>query len=230
MKILTSEEIKDHRAYTIKGGAIGTAAGLAISLIGMRVLPRRFPHMKFGSLPWSVRTAMFIVPPTILSVICAEEASNKFDALRYSGEFKREAEQETERQWEKLSTGQKVIESLSNNKYKIITSAWAGSLWGSWHLINRDPIMTKPQKIVQARMYAQFITVILLLGTIGLTTWEASLNGDSSGSKRQRQEDQRWRHALEVAEREETKLTNGEIDRAGFQSNEDRLNAKIFKH
>ncbi len=228
MKILTSEEIKEQRDYTIKGAALGAAAGLAISLVGMKVLPRRFPHMKFGTLPWSVRTAMFIVPPTVLTVICAEEASNKYDALKYSSQYNEESQRESNQEWEKLTTGQKVIESLSTHKYKIITSAWAGSLWGSWHLIDRDPIMTRPQKIVQARMYAQFITVLLLLGTIGLTTWEASLNGNSTGNKRQKQEDQRWKHALEVAEREETKLNNG--DKTGFQTNEDRINAKIFKH
>jgi hypothetical protein len=32
--------------------------------------------------------------------------------------------------------------------------------------------MTKAQKIVQARMYAQFLTVGLLLGSIGLTVYD----------------------------------------------------------
>lgn len=230
MKILTSEEISEHRKYTLKGGLAGCLAGVTISLVGMKYLPRRFPGFKPSTLPWSMRTAMFITPPTLLTAICAEEASNRFDSLRYSGKFQEEKERESELEWEKLSTSQKLISSLSNNKYKIITGAWAASLYASWEIINRDPIMTKPQKIVQARMYAQFITVLLLLGTIGLTTWESSMAGDGAASKRERQEQQRWKHALEVAEREETRLSSGNIDKTGFQSNEERINAKIFKH
>ena len=230
MKILTSEEIKQHRAYTLKGGCLGCIAGLALSFAGMRYLPRRFPNFKPQTLPWSLRTAMFITPPTLITAIAAEEASNRFDHLRYSGEFKEEREKQEELEWGKLSTTEKLVSTLSNHKYKVIVGAWAGSLYGSWHIINRDPIMTKPQKVVQARMYAQFITVILLLGTIALSTWESSMTCGGSADKRQRQEEQRWKHALEVAEREEAKLAENKLGRTGFESNEERISAKIFKN
>lgn len=234
MKLLTPEEIKDHRKYTLQGGLLGCAAGLAISLAGRRYIPRRFPHIKLASLPWSIKTAMFITPPTLLIAICAEEASNRFDSLRYSGQYRDSQTKEDELEWSQLSTWQKCISSLSTHKFKIITASWAGSLWASWHIINRDPIMTKAQKIVQARMYAQFITVLLLLGTIGLTTYESSLigttvDGKEGLTKKQQMEKRRWEHALEVAEREENRLKAGEKNKTGFQSNEDRIGAKIFK-
>lgn len=229
MKLLTAEEISEHKAYTLKGGFLGCVAGVAISFAGMRYLPRKFPNFKPHTLPWSLRTAMFITPPTLISAIAAEEASNKFDEMRYSGDYKEKQEKQQELEWAEMSSTEKVVTFLSNHKYKVITGAWAGSLYASWHIINRDPIMTKPQKIVQARMYAQFITVLLLLGTIALSTWEASMTAGSTAEKRQRQEEQRWKHALEAAEREEAKLAEGTINKTGFQSNEERIGAKIFK-
>lgn len=49
-------------------------------------------------------------------------------------------------------------------------------MWGSWVYVNRDPLLTKTQKFVTARMYAQFLTVGLLLASIGLSMYEENLN------------------------------------------------------
>ena len=76
------------------------------------------------------------------------------------------------REWNRLSLSDKCFTVLNDNKYKIIISAWAGSLYGSWVLVNRDKIMDTAQKAVQARMYAQGITIILLLGTLLLAMKE----------------------------------------------------------
>ena len=81
--------------------------------------------------------------------------------------------------------------------------------------------MTKTQKIVQARMYAQTLTVLLLLGSIGLSVYEDKLHPDAQKLERAR----RWERVLEQAEEEEAKAKQ-----AGFRSNEDRVKAKIFKY
>lgn len=221
MKILTEEEIDAHHYHTLAGGVKGTIAGLIISGLAFKFLPMRYPKFRPGKLPWSMRTALFITPPTLLASICAEEASTSFDNIMYgSGESSREAIEE-HRRWKNLSITEKVTESLSNNRYKIIVGAWAASMWGSWKFVDRDPIMTKTQKIVQARMYAQTLTVLLLLGSIGLSVYEDKLHPDAQKLERAR----RWERVLEQAEEEEAKAKQ-----AGFRSNEDRVKAKIFKY
>ncbi|SMN21576.1 similar to Saccharomyces cerevisiae YNR018W AIM38 Putative protein of unknown function [Maudiozyma saulgeensis] len=221
MKILTSEEINAHSAYTLKGGALGAVVGLAGSAALFRFLPKRFPSFKPSQMTWSVKTALFITPPTLFTAICAEEASNRFDALKYSGNYQSEEAAEKQAAWDKLTRTEKTIESLNNNKYKIITGIWAASLYTAWEIINRDKIMNATQKAVQARMYAQFITVILLLGSVALSSYEKKLNPD----KEKQIEKQRWANALRAAAEQE-KLAAAQTT----FSNEERRDAKIFKY
>lgn len=221
MKILTSKEINEHSAYTLKGGAMGAVIGLTGSALLFRYLPRRFPAFKPSQMTWSVKTAIFITPPTLFTAICAEEASNRFDALKYSGSYQTEEAAERQAAWDKLSTKEKTVESLSTHKYKIITGIWAASLYTAWEIINRDKVMNTTQKAVQARMYAQFITVILLLGSVALSSYEKKLNPD----KDKKLEAKRWEQALKAAEEHE------KMDKAATTfSNRERKDAKIFKY
>lgn len=224
MKILTSEEIEAHRYHTLAGGLKGALAGLVISGAIFKFGPMRYPKFNPKAMTYSIKTALFITPPTLLTAICAEEASTKFDELMYSSGSESAQALEEHKRWKNLPLKQKVVEGLSAHKYKIITGIWAASLYGSWVLVNRDQIMTKTQKAVQARMYAQFITVILLLASMGLSMYEQSLNPN----KQKQNEQRRWDKLIQEAEREEK--AESERKATGFVSNQDRINAKIYKY
>ncbi|ODV82961.1 hypothetical protein CANARDRAFT_30428 [[Candida] arabinofermentans NRRL YB-2248] len=170
MKLVTQEEMDAHSWATIVGGLNGFALGTVASVGIYALAPKRYPRL--FTLPWSIRTAVAIIPPVFTCAVNAELASNKFDEKMYSSEFTQHKLLEEHRRWAKLTTTEKFVESLSNNKYKIITALWAASMVGSWVVVNRDPILTKTQKFVQARMYAQFITVGLLLASMGLSVYE----------------------------------------------------------
>lgn len=225
MKILTAEEIKENKRQTLIGGVVGGAAGLAISGLLFRIVPKRYPHVNFKKLPWSLKTAAFIMPPTALMAICAEEASNRYDEERYRGARLEEIDDVKKKYKSEQTTWVNFIDALSRNQYKIITGAWAGSLYASWALINRDKIMTTAQKVVQARMYAQFITVGLLLGTIGLSVYEDKLHPN----KHQILEKKRWEEVLKEAEKRAEREKLEKAQGVNFASNEDRIGAKIYK-
>ncbi|CEP61141.1 Rcf2p LALA0_S02e07646g [Lachancea lanzarotensis] len=220
MKILTAEEIEAHHYHTLSGGVKGAVAGVIISGLIFKLAPLRFPAFRPAKMPWSLKTAMFITPPTLLTSICAEEASTAFEQQMYGSNATTNAAVEDHRRWKQLPWSEKLIEGVSSNKYKIIVAAWAASLYGSWKLVDRDPIMTKTQKAVQARMYAQTVTVVLLLGSIGLSMYEEKQHPDA----RRLEESRRWEKVLERAEEEEANAK-----KAGKRTNEDRVNAKIFK-
>lgn len=207
----------------MKGGLIGALAGFATSAVLFKVMPRKYPSLNITRLPYSVKTAFWITPPTVLTVILAEEASNKYDALKYSAEQNEfhDSVHDAQKQLAVPTINEKLFEKVYVNKYKIITAAWAGSLWGSWVLVNRDKIMTTSQKIVQARMYAQFITVALLLASVGLSVYENKLHPNKQNLKEQH----RWEKALKYAERQE----EAEKNKTGFVSNEERISSQIFK-
>lgn len=224
MKILTAEEIEAHRYHTLSGGLKGLAAGVILSGAIFKFLPMRYPKFNPKTMTYSIKTALFITPPTFLTAICAEEASTKFDEVMYSSGAESSQALEEHKRWKNLSLKDKMVEGLSNNKYKIITGAWAASLYGSWVLVNKDPIMTKTQKAVQARMYAQFITVLLLLASMGLSMYEQKLHPNKQKINEQR----RWDNLLHEAEIEEEHEKDRK--RTGFATNQDRVNAKIFKY
>ncbi|RMJ20582.1 hypothetical protein PHISP_08548, partial [Aspergillus sp. HF37] len=50
-------------------------------------------------------------------------------------------------------------------RYKIVFGSWVGSMVAAFALVNRNKYLTGQQKIVQARVYAQFLTVGVLIAT-----------------------------------------------------------------
>lgn len=174
MKILNEEEKNLHwntvLVEGIKGCVVG--AGLAAGLVAL--VKKRYPthYMKFNT---SLKAAMWAMPTIATGAFFADDGSWKFDEKMYRSEYYEQLEQEKLEKWNKLSTGDKAFTMVNENKYKIIITAWAASLYGSWHFVNKDKYMTTAQKAVQARVYAQAITVVLLLGTLVLSMHEQEL-------------------------------------------------------
>lgn len=181
MKLISDEEKRAHIRTTLIGGFKGLVLGTAISVGIFALAPKRYPGI--FKLPWSIRTAIFVVPPAFTSSVNAELCSNEFDYNMYSSDASQSRLLAEHRRWEALSNTDKALEILSAKKYSIITALWAASMWGSWVYVNRDPLLTKTQKFVTARMYAQFLTVGLLLGSIGLSMYEENLH---KGQKKQK--------------------------------------------
>lgn len=174
MKIIDDEERNAHFNHVLVEGLKGCVVGAGVAALLVAGVKRRYPqqYMRYNA---SVKAAMWAMPTISLGAFFADEGSVKFDEQMYRGDFIEKAKKEKEEQWAKLSTPDKIFTVANDNKYKIILSAWAGSLWGSWTIVNRDKYMTTAQKAVQARVYAQAITVVLLLGTILLSMHERKL-------------------------------------------------------
>lgn len=174
MKIIDDEERNAHFNHVLVEGLKGCAVGAGVAALLVAGVKRRYPqqYLKYNA---SVKAAMWAMPTISLGAFFADEGSVKFDEQMYRGDFIEKAKKEKEEQWAKLSTPDKIFTVANDNKYKIILTAWAGSLWGSWTIVNRDKYMTTAQKAVQARVYAQAITVVLLLGTILLSMHERKL-------------------------------------------------------
>ena len=51
------------------------------------------------------------------------------------------------------------------NRYKIVTASWVASMAGSLALVYRDKYLSRAQKLVQARVYAQGLTLMVLLAS-----------------------------------------------------------------
>ncbi len=207
MKILTDEEISAHNEMVAYGGLKGAIGGAAVSTLIFTFGKRKFPAI--GKLPTAFRTALKIAPPTFGASVTAELASLNFDKKMYSNDERVAQKHINElKRWKSLSFKDKTIESLSAHKYKIIVGAWAASMYGSWVFVDRDPVMTPTQKIVQARVYAQFLTVGLLLASIGLNVYEEKLDKQNNNKKQSDSIDDTWKDL--VADEEKAELARGE--------------------
>lgn len=174
MKILSDEEKNEHWNVVLQEGAKGTLVGLGLSF-GLVSLIRKRRPAAYSHFSPSMKAALWAMPTVSAAAFFADQGSVKYDEQKYRSDYFLKLEQEEETKFGQLSTGEKIATKLNQNKYKIIIGAWAGSLYGSWRLVDRDPYMSTAQKVVQARVYAQGITVVLLLSTIILSMYEADL-------------------------------------------------------
>ncbi|OBA24542.1 hypothetical protein METBIDRAFT_10678 [Metschnikowia bicuspidata var. bicuspidata NRRL YB-4993] len=174
MKILNDEERDSHWQTVLIEGLKGTVVGAGLAGLMVAGVKRRYP-VPYKNFNASIKAAMWAMPTISMAAFYADDGSVKFDEQTHRSDYLEKVEKERLERWETLSTGDKIFTKVNDNKYKIIVGAWAASLWGSWAIVNKDKYMTTAQKAVQARVYAQAITVVLLLGTLLLSMHEKKL-------------------------------------------------------
>lgn len=174
MKIIDKEERDAHALYIAAEGVKGLFYGLILSLGVYGYLKMRHP-IRFGQFNTSIKACILTMPTIAMGAFFADEGSVEFDRKMHSSNYTEKVIMEEYRAWKNMAMSDQIFMSLSNNKYKIIFSSWLASMYGSWVLVNRDKIMTSTQKLVQARMYAQAITIALLLSTVLLAMKEEEL-------------------------------------------------------
>ncbi|PWW76727.1 hypothetical protein C7212DRAFT_344196 [Tuber magnatum] len=59
------------------------------------------------------------------------------------------------------------------NRYPIVTASWVASMAISLGLVSRNRYLTTSQKLVQARLYAQSLTLAMLIATAGFEVADA---------------------------------------------------------
>lgn len=60
------------------------------------------------------------------------------------------------------------------NRYGIITASWVASMALALGLVGRNPYLSRAQKLVQARVYAQALTVGVFVATAALEIGDAN--------------------------------------------------------
>lgn len=174
MKIINDEERNAHFKFVSRQGLKGCLVGAGAAALLVAGVKRKYP-MQYRKFNTSIKAAMWAMPIVSLGAFFADEGSVKFDEQNYRSEYFENVKKDKDQAWNKLSTPDKIFTFANDNKYKIILSAWASAMLGSWTLVNRDKYLTTAQKAVQARVYAQAITVVLLLGTLLLSLHQKKL-------------------------------------------------------
>lgn len=149
---------------TVRGAMKGSAAGLAASAPTAYLLHRSWAPFRGLSLPIK---AFFVTSATIMTgIIAADKSGIAYDKEHYTDKgaqlLKRYASQE-EKQWDQLSRKDKALTWAKENKFSVVAGSWVASMAGTFSYIQTQPL-SFAQKLVQARVWAQGLTLASLVG------------------------------------------------------------------
>ncbi|OXC67140.1 hypothetical protein AYX13_04419 [Cryptococcus neoformans] len=209
----TQDDMKTYYNEALKGGFRGALLAAAITGTSYFVFAKRSPT--FRSLPLPAKAFGGVVISIPCMFICAERAALAYERAQWSGVGQKEIERNIERQsekWGKMTQMEKAKNWVGNHKYSLISAAWVGSLGLAFGIVARNPYQTTAQKVVQARMWAQGLTVGLLVGGALLAGANSSPSDEYS---KKREGDHSWRDILELDEhltQEERAQLHGNTD------------------
>lgn len=171
MKILTKEEEDAHYNEVLKGGAIGTVIGLAAGFATAIPMNRRWMLFKNLTLPGK---AFYVSSCTTFgAVVNADRYSRAYEMSRRGTEWEDEQSRKREARIAKMTPYEKFMFYGRENRYKIVLASWAASMGISLGLVYNDRYLTKAQKLVQARMYAQGLTLLVLVASAAFEVSDA---------------------------------------------------------
>ncbi|KAL8792236.1 MAG: hypothetical protein Q9195_005192 [Heterodermia aff. obscurata] len=164
MKILTKEEEQEHYRATVIGGVGGGFAGLALGAAGVYAAGVRYPAFRQLTLP--LRAFLITSAGTFSAIVSADHYSRAYEKSRHPDEgFQDESARARAEAYSRRSTYEKAMQFGKEQRYKIVGGSWVASMGIALGLVGRNPYLTTAQKLVQARVYAQGLTVAVLVAT-----------------------------------------------------------------
>ncbi|KAJ4164475.1 hypothetical protein LMH87_006148 [Akanthomyces muscarius] len=177
MKILSKEEEAAHYKVVVKGGLIGGSAGLALGLGGVVLASRRYPAFRGLTLPF--RSFLVTSSATFGAIVYADRCSTIFQRSQdpmwgYQDKSHRALQMARDNE----STYERFMAWGKDNRYSVVFASWLASMGVALAIVGRAPISTA-QKLVQARVYAQGLTLAVLIVSAAF-----EVNDAKSGSGR----------------------------------------------
>lgn len=199
MKVnVTREEFEAFDRATIRGSIEGIAAGLAISLPASFAAHRYWPA--YRALPPHLKALGVVLVVGPAWAIQTERRGVEFDEEHnwkgVSRQLLDSAKARETHEWDGLSTKEKMSRWVSRHQYQVILGSWATSMAIAGTIIMRDRHQSTSQKVVQARMWAQGLTIGILIAA-GVVT-----HSERKDAANHHAVDHSWRELLEAEAKE----------------------------
>ncbi|KAF2158785.1 hypothetical protein M409DRAFT_30743 [Zasmidium cellare ATCC 36951] len=199
--ILSQGERQAHYKATLQGGVIGGLVGLSAGALCVYLASRSFQGFRNITLAW--RGYMITSAGTFGAVKAADYSSHRYEALHHPD---RAYHQNLDTLQKELYRQQPLSQRLGNwatrNQYSVVFGSWAVCLGASWNLLNRNPYLTKPQKLVQARVFAQGLTVAMVVVALALQNHsKTAAHGSEHGSEEHYSKlQEQWKDMMDAEE------------------------------
>ncbi|KAI9258160.1 hypothetical protein BDA99DRAFT_515401 [Phascolomyces articulosus] len=163
------QEKRDEIAFT--NGIQGAVIGLGLGVLATVVTFRRSPDFKALSRPMQ---AVLPTSATLAGYLFgSERAATQYEneTLGYMDEQMYIELQRNEPLIPKRTFSEKAMHYLNDNRWSVIGISWAASMAGAFGYSFSNRFLTTQQKVVQARMYAQAVTLAVLMASAGLSIY-----------------------------------------------------------
>jgi hypothetical protein len=122
-----------------------------------------------------MKTFLVTSSGTFAAIIQADRSSRSYEFARDpQRQYRDKASTELELVRENESAFQRFKDWGRENRYPIVTASWVASMGIALGLVGRNPYLTGAQKLVQARVYAQGLTLAVLIATAAFEVGDAS--------------------------------------------------------
>ncbi|WFD44125.1 (R)-2-hydroxyglutarate--pyruvate transhydrogenase [Malassezia psittaci] len=179
---------------SVSAGATGFAVGIAGAVLCGAVAQRRVASIR--SLPLSVKGSLVLSSGLAAGVINAERSAIAYEQKTFndsSAQIDRRLRELHDERWSQLSTLDRTIAWAKFHKFKVVIGSWLTSMAGSWLYIQSQPLSFS-QKIVQARVWAQGLTLASLLVMAGVTQFPTE--ADELLEEEAQQANHSWRNLI----------------------------------
>lgn len=161
MKVLSKEEEAAHYKVVIEGGLIGGSLGLAVGLGGVVLASRRYAAFRGLTVPF--RAFLVTSSGTFGAVVNAERFSIAYQrAQDPMNSYQDSAKRAQQILRENDSAYERFMQYGREHRYGIVFVSWLASMGIALAIVNRSPMSTA-NKVVQARVYAQGLTLAVLI-------------------------------------------------------------------
>lgn len=105
------------------------------------------------------------------AIIAADSYSRRYEASRNPAkQYVDETENIQEQLRSQMTQRERTMKWLSDNRYSIVVGSWVASISAAWGIVGRNPYLTGQQKLVQARVYAQGLTLAVVIISLAFET------------------------------------------------------------
>ncbi|KAK9416487.1 putative HIG1 domain-containing protein [Seiridium unicorne] len=172
MKVVSKEEEQAHYNAVLKGGFIGGSLGFGLGLLGVLGASKRYPAFRGLTLPF--RSFLVTSTTTFGAIVNADRWSNNFHKHNNPMNFyKDEATRAMEIAREQESSLERFQNWGKQNRYSIVFGSWIAAMGLAIGMVGRNKYLSTSQKLVQARVYAQGLTLAVLVATAAFETSDA---------------------------------------------------------
>ncbi|KAG8775700.1 hypothetical protein FRC12_001329 [Ceratobasidium sp. 428] len=201
MKLITKQQQEEAARATGWGGLKGGAFGLALAIPALHFAGKRYPAVK--AIPSVQRGWLMLVSALGFGMTNAELSYEAYLKSQWHGraaEILRKEEQEEISGLHQLSWQGRTLHWAKEHRFGIIGMSWVSAMAISGGLIfGRNPQVPFSQKIVQVRMYAQGVTIAVLLASAGLAAIHLKDEDELEKSEKSRLPGEAWKQMIENA-------------------------------